>query len=366
MRFVRLVSPLSVGAAAFASYFLSGSPLFCLSFTSGASKVSQSIVPAGGTLAEDKEERSALAKLKSWQSGGSAELDKLNRRNPTDVEASRRVVVAVGGTGSGKSATGNTIAGRQVKNFASSSTLTSVTKSVSFRDYSFMDAEWRIIDTPGLKDTNLSADVIRGELVRLASFAPHGISAFIIVIPRGRFTPEAEQALRDIVELFGEEDFFKHCFVAITHATDSTEGRNLLPRNLLVDEVNALPLDNLLRQLVEKTNYRLVPVENRSDTQRQISRLLLHQRALEVEESNGGRRYDASQLVKRAEAVLAKSASTTDLDRLMKAHTGSHSTAHAFSLGPCQQRFEKRASASSEKLTFVLECDVGMAALPSK
>jgi AIG1 family len=361
---------------------LASPPAVCLKFTSGAPTVSPAAGTTGGSLSApgETERKSSLEKLKEWNSGGNETLDRLNRGDPRkQVEPERVVMCVVGVTGSGKSSTANTLCGRQYAQFARSSALTSVTKAVSYRDYDFMEGQWRIIDTPGLKDTNLPPEAIRGELLRLASFAPHGISAFIVVLPRGRFTPEQEQALKDLIDLFGEENFYKHALVAVTSATDLSEGRNLLPRNMLIDEINALPLDHLLRRFVEKVSYRLVPVENRADTQRQISRLLLHQRALELEQANGGVRYDPSQIVQRAESIVARSATAADLDRLVALHSGISSPAHGLHLGPCFQRFEKRAAVGGgstdgaslasnshhERLRFILECDVGISPPPS-
>ena len=120
-----------------------------------------------------------------------------------------------GRTGAGKSSTANTLSGRTHKPFAQSNTVTSVTQAISHRDYSFgacmsghaaaataaarraslrvffaVNLPWRVVDTPGLCDTNRPGAAIAGELGRLARLAPHGIAAFVIVVPRGRLTAE--------------------------------------------------------------------------------------------------------------------------------------------------------------------------------
>lgn len=293
------------------------------------------------------------AALRAWSNGQTS--DRINKVDPTSCEARRRVLVVVGITGAGKSSTANTLCGRTVKPFKLSSSITSVTQAVSLRDYSFMDSDWRVIDTPGLLDTNKRPDEVRGELIRLSSFAPHGITAFIVVVPRGRFTPEHRQALADTIQLFGP-DMARHALVAITSATDLSEGRNLLPRDALLEEINQLPLGHLLRSFVELVRFRVVPVENRADTQRQVSRLSLHQRVLELEDSNAGLRYDATHLADAAPAESSSSAVATS----NAAISSSAAAASGFlpvsqlRLGPCIQSFKR---AEDGRLRFLLDCE---------
>lgn len=291
------------------------------------------------------------AALRAW-SGGTVS-DRLNRLDPTACERQRRVLVVVGITGAGKSSTANTLCGRTVQPFKLSSSITSVTQAVALRDYTFMESDWRVIDTPGLLDTNKRPEEVRGELLRLASFAPHGISAFIVVVPRGRFTPEHRQALADTMQLFGPQ-MADHAVVAVTSATDLSEGRNLLPRDVLLEEINQLPLGHLLRSFVERVRFRLVPVENRADPQRQVSRLSLHQRILELEDANGGARYDASGLADSSAAsatAAAKSLSACD------GASGSGATTpfpSQLRLGRCVQSFKR---GSDGRLRFLLDCE---------
>lgn len=241
--------------------------------------------------------------LRGWKMNET--LSRLNRQDPGGLAQRRHVVAVVGITGGGKSSTCNTMAGRSHKQFRLSNSLTSVTSTASYLDYQFGDEEWRVIDTPGLFDTNRPDDDIQGEVARIASYAPHGVTAFVFVVPRGRFTAEHERALRELVTLFGPE-VKAHCVVAITSATDPGNDRQLLTRDALLDEVNALPLNHFFRNFVADVGLRVVAVENRVDPHRQISRFLLHQRVLDVLDGNGGRTYNCAHLgqattVKRAD-----------------------------------------------------------------
>jgi hypothetical protein len=273
------------------------------------------------------------------------------------------VLVVVGVTGAGKSSTANTLAGRTHKPFALSGSLTSVTTAVGFRDYSFLGAEWRVVDTPGLCDTNATPEAVRGELLRLARYAPHGVSAFVVVIPRGRFTPEQAGALRELASLF--PGLPAASLLAVTNATDlSSDSRNLLPRDVLVDELNRLPRGHFLRGFVEDAGVRLVPVENRIDAARQVSRMTLHQRALDVEAARGGARYPVELLLAAADAASAGAeVGSGGGGTGVRASPGTAEAEAAIAglrLGPCAQSLGRRAG--DGKLVLTLTCEVAEAA----
>ena len=84
-----------------------------------------------------RKQMSAADALRAW--GAGSPHDAINRQDHDDVDPERRVIVVVGITGAGKSSTANTLAGRTHKAFAQSNTVTSVTQSVSHRDYSFSE-----------------------------------------------------------------------------------------------------------------------------------------------------------------------------------------------------------------------------------
>lgn len=110
---------------------------------------------------------------------------KLFRRDPFSVERSRKVCVLIGMTGVGKSATANTLCGAK-RAFETSSSVVSVTSAVRVRDYSFAGSRWRVIDTPGLGDTNKCYEETKAELLETFRYAPHGISSFVVVVPKGK------------------------------------------------------------------------------------------------------------------------------------------------------------------------------------
>ena len=227
--------------------------------------------------------------LKSWGMGAS--YDRLNRAQASELPPSHRVLVVLGITGAGKSCTANMLAGRQHKAFARNSGIVSVTQAAAARDYAFVNEQWRVVDTPGLCDTSRAPQSVRSEIERIARFAPHGVSAFIIVVPRGRFTQQHEDALRQLVTMFGQ-DILRHCIVAVTSATDPhAEGGALLTRDAMVEEINLLPLHHYFRDFVEACQMRVVPIENLVEPHKYVSRMSLHQRVLDLEGVTGGTRF---------------------------------------------------------------------------
>jgi hypothetical protein len=233
--------------------------------------------------------RSDAEQLRSWGMGAS--YDHLNRTQASALPPSHRVLVVLGITGAGKSCTANMLAGRQHKTFPRNSGIVSVTQAAAHRDYAFVNEQWRVVDTPGLCDTSRAPQSVRGEIERIARFAPHGVSAFIIVVPRGRFTQQHEDVLRQLVAMFGQ-GILRHSIVAVTSATDPhAEGGALLTRDAMVEEINLLPLHHYFRDFVEACQMRVVPIENLIEPHKYVSRMTLHQRVLDLEAATGGARF---------------------------------------------------------------------------
>ena len=83
---------------------------------------------------------------------------------------------------------------------------------------------FRVIDTPGLQDTNRSVEDIAAELHALRLLSPHGVSASILCVPMGRVTEEHERALKDLSLLFGEQ-FLEHaCNISCEHSIEISKG----------------------------------------------------------------------------------------------------------------------------------------------
>ncbi|KAM6975311.1 GTPase IMAP family member 7-like [Tautogolabrus adspersus] len=131
-------------------------------------------------------------------------------------------IVMIGKTGVGKSAVGNTIVGKKV--FQSSSSAHSVTENCK-AERAKGRREIHVTDTPGIMDTDISAEKIKNEIAKCIQVSSPGPHVFLLVIQVGRFTKEEENCVEALEKLFGSEAS-KYMIVLFTRG-DELKGKSI-------------------------------------------------------------------------------------------------------------------------------------------
>ncbi|XP_048087730.1 GTPase IMAP family member 9 [Alosa alosa] len=170
-------------------------------------------------------------------------------------------IVLIGKTGVGKSAVGNTILGRTA--FKSDVSANSVTGTCS-RASVIGQREIEVIDTPGIIDTQKKPEIIKNEIVKCIKYSCPGPHVFLLVIQIGRFTPEEQNAVKALQEIFGERAE-KYMIVLFTRG-DQLEGQT-------IDQYVQLGSEDL-KKIMNSCGGRYHAFNNKSNDRSQVVQLV--------------------------------------------------------------------------------------------